>query len=249
VVTSAQQLINGCLGGSTDLCQFVTFSGAGTTGAILATRNPNVNFNQLDVAGYNAEVDYDIPLHLLGGTWNLRGLATYMDRFQNTDNFAKVTYNDIGTGLAGQPRLQTNLLLTYKHGSFSTTASWRYFRGLQYSSSQNGIRVGPDDPIYYSTVNTTATAPCPGAAATCPWYQTATNSISQNKFPGASYLNWSAQYDIGGTRPINFQVYVKVDNVLDRSPPDFVIAAFQAGNFTLYDVIGRNYKLGIKVSL
>jgi outer membrane receptor protein involved in Fe transport len=47
----------------------------------------------------------------------------------------------------------------------------------------------------------------------------------------------------------NLQVYVKVDNVLDRSPPDYAFAAFQAGLFSIYDVIGRNYKVGIKASL
>jgi len=213
---------------------------------VTATRNPNVNFNKLDVAGFNGEIDYNIPAQFLGGDWNVRELVTYMDKYATTDNFAHITYNDIGTPTAGQPRFQNNLLLTYKHGPFTTTATWRYFHGLQYSSSQNGLWIGPDNPIYYSTVNSTTSAPCPGGAATCQWYQTAPNSISQNKFPGASYLNWSAQYDISGTALPQLQVYLKVDNVLDKDPPDYAYVAFGAAS--MYDLVGRNYKIGVKAS-
>lgn len=237
-LTTSQNIVDGCLkSGNADLCSFITFAGPGQTGALVATKNPNFNFNRLDVAGYNAEVDYSIPGQFLAGSWNVRALATYMDEYTTFNSFTNAVLNDIGTPTAGQPRLQTNFLLTYKHGPFSTTAAVRYMNGLKFASDL----VGPDNPLYNSTVTTG----CPGGGASCPWYQTATNSISQNKFPSATYLNWSAQYDIGGTPLKELQLYAKVDNVLDKDPPDYAYVAFGG---LMYDFIGRNYKVGVRAS-
>jgi outer membrane receptor protein involved in Fe transport len=61
-----------------------------------------------------------------------------------------------------------------------------------------------------------------------------------------AYLNWSAQYEFKTPLFKKLQIYLDINNLLDTPPPAYAAAAFNASS--LYDVIGRNFKLGVRGS-
>jgi iron complex outermembrane receptor protein len=68
-------------------------------------------------------------------------------------------------------------------------------------------------------------------------------SISSNRFPSYTYMNAGISAFVGeGER---FQLFATVDNLLDKSPPSNVF--FSTAN--VYDLIGRTYKLGVRLNL
>jgi iron complex outermembrane recepter protein len=68
-------------------------------------------------------------------------------------------------------------------------------------------------------------------------------TINKNHVPAYAYLSLNAAYEIGR----NIQLYSVVDNVLDTAPPA-VPAGAGSANPVLYDVIGRTFKVGARLS-
>jgi len=70
-------------------------------------------------------------------------------------------------------------------------------------------------------------------------------TINDNKMKGATYV------DFGGTYNVTDQVnaYFKVDNLLNESPaPAPQTSVFYGVNPFLYDVLGRMYRVGFRMS-
>lgn len=71
--------------------------------------------------------------------------------------------------------------------------------------------------------------------------------LDQLHFKGRFYLDLSAQYDVTKS----FQIYAKVENATNVAPPltaeSSVIRAGAANASSFYDVIGRNYGVGVRV--
>jgi outer membrane receptor protein involved in Fe transport len=215
-------------------CRQLTFNNAGRLTAVLTE---TLNADELETSGFDIEAAYRIPARMLGGDLSLRLLATYVDHYQTKQNAAI-------TELAGTGQIQRwkgNFALTYDRSAFSTTAELTGFSRLRYSPTV----FGPDDPSYNATVTS---ALCPGgttaAPTQCANYLIASNSINQNLFPRALYLNWSAQYTFDTPGLQRLQAFVVVNNVLDKEVPDYAAVAF--ANVGVYDLIGRYYKAGVR---
>lgn len=73
--------------------------------------------------------------------------------------------------------------------------------------------------------------------------------IDHNTIKGATYFDLGGSYRITGDSRRNIEAYFKVDNLLDKSPAvaaGNVSSALQT-NPTLYDVLGRAYRIGLRV--
>ena len=73
--------------------------------------------------------------------------------------------------------------------------------------------------------------------------------IDDNTIKGATYFDLAGSYKIMGDRSKYIEAYFKIDNLLDKAPPvaaQNVSSALQT-NPILYDVIGRSYRIGIRL--
>jgi hypothetical protein len=69
------------------------------------------------------------------------------------------------------------------------------------------------------------------------------NSINRNIWPAALYFNTSFHYDLIAEEQRRMQIYLNVDNVMNKQPPVIAISI----NGSPYDLVGRSYKLGLRV--
>lgn len=231
-------LVSGCVNQNiANYCRQLTFNSAGNLTAIVTEA---LNQNEVEMRGFDIEASYRIPNELLGGALTVRLLGTNIQQSTTRDPSGSVTE---AAGTYQAPKWKATLSLHYANGPFATTAEVTGFSHIKYSSTV----IGPDDPSYYSTVTS---ASCPGgttaAPTQCAYYLVAPNSISQNLFPAAAYLNWTAQYDFSVKRFEKLQAFVGINNVLDKQPPDFAAVAFS--NWEYYNMVGRSYKAGIRFS-
>lgn len=120
------------------------------------------------------------------------------------------------------PKWSANLALSYKLDRLTTTAQLRYIG----SGIRNVLLVGPDDPSYDPASPT---------------------SIDNNLVGSVAYTNLSGQYDFPTSGSAQVQLFGVVNNLFDRQPPLGMGVANQTGA-VLYDLIGRSFKLGVRVS-
>jgi iron complex outermembrane receptor protein len=111
-------------------------------------------------------------------------------------------------------------ITTYRRGAVGMTAHARYVS----AGKKFATRVGPQDPGYDPN---------------------AEDSIDDNRVPG--YIVWSlgASYDFGSADR-RAELFGMIHNVFDKEPP--LIGNGLAGtNPVLFDTIGRNFRLGLRV--
>ena len=77
------------------------------------------------------------------------------------------------------------------------------------------------------------------APGTCPASTVQTPTINFNKVDAILYLDVGANWNVSDTT----QLYSRIDNVANTRPPD---VGQQNANNTLYDVVGRMYRIGVR---
>jgi outer membrane receptor protein involved in Fe transport len=109
--------------------------------------------------------------------------------------------------------------INYRLDPFTVGLQMRTFSKIRYSA----LFVGPGEDGYD-----------PGAS----------NSLNKNVFPAQIYFNLNGAYDFErfGRK---FQLFANVNNLLDKDPPAFAIAAINLGG-NPYDYVGRTFKLGLR---
>lgn len=234
-----QNIITRCFNGLTEFCPLIN-DGAGLTGTITSVFNGFLNVNELQTAGVDFELLYDLPLSKLSAKWDgdltFRTIATYVDKMVTIDaggTFDRagqtgIPVGDFGgpsnafSGGAGVPRWTIDGMITLQKSAFGLTFHGRYIAPGKFGA----IFVGPGDEGYD-----------PKAA----------NSISNNRVEGRFYLNLSAQYDFNVGDGRKLQLFGVVNNLFDRDPP--VAPGSHVTNPVLFDVVGRAYKVGLRFSL
>lgn len=119
---------------------------------------------------------------------------------------------------ATTPRFFMSDLITYSLGKFTGNLTIRYTSPIKYST----LLVGPDDPSY-NIANS--------------------NSINRNLWYVPIYYNLSMSWDVVHDAGKQFQVYMNIDNLFDKNPP--IVAWSLSGG--PYDLIGRAFKLGVRL--
>jgi outer membrane receptor protein involved in Fe transport len=126
--------------------------------------------------------------------------------------------------------------------STNDTPKWKYLGSVIYDR----------DP---ATVSLTARGLSPGVYdnayiqcfTTCPPYSVAHPTTNDNHIAGAFYLDTSFSYQVAKAST----VYMTVENLLNRDPPAVAPTqnignAPKGINQTLYDVIGRTFRAGVR---
>ena len=217
----APTLAQGCFAGNTLYCQSITFNPDGSIAFITNTR---LNLAQAATRGVDFELNYSRP-HVLGGNLTAKLLATRVLKLTATtpagvqDRLGQVS-NFNRTG--GVPKWTGDAFLDYDRGPTHLGMQARF--------------VGP------------------GVFGTILHEGTGANSVNDNSVPAFLYLNGSASYRfaLGGNRSV--ELFTAVNNILDKDPP--MIPSGAAGginesstNGQFYDVVGRFFRFGARVTL
>jgi len=222
-----QIVVNQCFTAGGEICDLITRGPAG----IVSVSNPLLNLNELKVRGIDFEAQYRIDhggLFGQGGTLTLQGVATHMMELTTVDITGTGTDR---AGMNGAPNGQTsglpswslNAQATLEEGPVSFTTQVRYLSPGKYDVTL----VGPTDAGYSPTLN---------------------NSININHIPAETYVNLQLQFTVREDGDKLFQLYGAVNNLLDNDPPNYLPSSTGPTNAVLYDVVGRSFRVGARVT-
>jgi len=229
--TDFQTVIDRCLAGQAIYCPQLVFSG----GAVQPTQVNTVPLNstQDSVSGLDVTAHYTHPLLEGSLAWDLTG--TYMD--QQTRTALGVTYDRAGAlggtpdaYAAGIPKLKAILAATYAQDAVSFTVQGRFIGSAVLSNGTEG-----QPGIISASLS-------PNGALTRGDIR---GLVDDNGIGAVAYLDLRASYR--WTDAVQF--YGAMDNVADVSPP--IIATTSGGNQPnpgVYDVLGRTFRIGVRVS-
>jgi iron complex outermembrane receptor protein len=232
--TAAQAVVDSCLAGGTlnpssPYCSQITFANNDPVrGAITRVASNSANVASFRTDGVDLQASYTQPMKELSdnlaGTVNLNLQATRVLEYWTSTDISALFPEGInragqtGAGFAGPAGLPK--------WTANATLGYRLkrlntnvqVRHISRSHQNNGF-IGPDDAAYSPTLG---------------------NSIDNNMIPSMTYVNLGASYDFGtnGRR----ELFVTIDNAFDRKPPN------PANNNAYYDLLGRTYKAGLRVS-
>lgn len=219
-------LVNQCFQGNTQFCSQITRNAAGV---ITQVDVLPVNVAKQVADGLDFEASYRAPL--LGGTLNLRALATRFLKYTSADGITAKT------DLVG-----TNSTL----GSLRTSLpKWRYTASIGYdydpislTLTARGFSAGEINTNYVE------------CTASCPTSTVANTTISDNHMPGAIYFDANVTYKVSE----GIQAFFAVDNIANKNPYQMpygpsIGANPISVNPVLYDVIGRAFRAGIRFKM
>lgn len=233
---SAQTIVDNCFEGLQSYCGAIT-RGTGAGGASVITQILIEPFNLVEIRdrGVDLEASYRFDLSSIDSSWRggltLHALATHYIEFL-TNNGINPPVDTAGT-----------------NGTFSGTAlpSWIFHSTISYSNNPvtvaltaRGFSAGTNSNQYIQ-----CTSGCPLSRATAP-------TINDNHAPGAFYLDLYGSYKFDlGTGVL--EAFANITNVGNRDPgfvpngPSGLPYAELPTNESLYDILGRTYRVGVRI--
>ncbi len=180
------------------------------------------NLNKQKTNGVDLELSMRPPIDALGlpGRLDFRGLATWVDDLR-TLTVANGVVQDLDTAGQFVPDWTMNFNFTYVLDRLSANVSVRYTTNIKYSPTLKG----PDDPAYNPAAN---------------------NSINRNRFPSSTLWNTTLSYNLIQEGSRRLQLFGMVENLFDKKPPLVGLLVVPGGN--PYDLVGRNFKAGVRFS-
>ena len=221
----AQTIIDRCFEGVTEYCAAIV-RGPNQFGTNLQIFESPFNFASQRARGLDFETSY--RMFVGPGALSLRGFATLY--LENTvDNGIDPAVDIVGENTeGGNPEFLYRLTATYEQGP------------LRFNLIGRGISSGTYDNSFVE------------CASNCPLSTSIARTINTNRIEGAFYLDSSIYYNLE-SGPADVQVFFAVRNLLDKDPP--VVGAGPAGsayatpatNQSLYDLLGRTFRIGVTV--
>lgn len=223
----AQTIIDRCFEGVDQYCDAIV-RGPNEFGTNLQIFESPFNFASQQASGLDFETTYRTDLG--SGLLTLRGIATLY--LENTvDNGLDPAVDIVGENSdGGNPELLYRATASYEDGP------------LRFNLIGRGISSGTYDNTYVE-----CTSGCPESTATA-------RTVNTNHIDGAFYVDTSIYYDIniGSTEATTF---FAISNLFDKDPP--VVGSGPAGsayatpatNQSLYDLLGRTFRIGVKLEL
>lgn len=220
---TATDVLARCYAGLQTYCSAITFDSS-AFGIAKVFVQP---FNQsaLVAEGFDIEAGYRTALQRIGlpGTIDATVYATHLAHYKSTDIAGPtgVTLDYAGYQNAA-PKWTVAAYLNYHADPVTIGIQMRKFSSIRYSP----LFKGPDEEGYNPT---------------------ASNSINKNTFAGQTMfnLNMAFDFEMMGSKG---QFFVNVNNVFDKNPPQYAIAAINLGG-NPYDYVGRSFKAGIRFGL
>ncbi|WP_445192613.1 TonB-dependent receptor plug domain-containing protein [Sphingomonas sp. Tas61C01] len=222
---SGQAAINQCFQQKID--EFCSSFNLDTAAGSLFVNEQLFNFSQVRTNGFDIEASYRRPLSGIGlpGSFMIRGLATRVLHYTETSGLpGTIPTEQAGNNRGNTPDWKLLGIQSWDTDDFSLSVTERWFSNGVYSNEY--IECTPGS--------------CP---ATDPTGNTST--IGDNSMPGAFYV------DVGGSVDFSKQIsiYFKIDNVANKAPEQSPQNGVSYGfNPVLYDVLGRTFRLGARLS-
>lgn len=221
VTLASQTIVNNCFAGQASFCPFV---GTDSAGNISSVTNVFFNLTRQKTRGIDFEASYVLPLSRLGmnseGTLSFRGLATYISKL-----IGGAGYNQAGE--VGSQSFAGN----------SGLVGAPHWRGGGHITYANGPLTTDVEVRYigggsYSTDN-------------------ANYRIDKNDVSPQTLINLGAQYNLPMASDRAVQIYGKINNVFNTDPPrdPYIFFAPTQTNVALYDVLGRNFVIGVRFKM
>jgi outer membrane receptor protein involved in Fe transport len=205
----------------------------GSPNALTAVENKVFNYNGLVTDGFDIEATYTFDLHNyeIPGTFSARSLVTHVSKFI------------VDTGVPGTQRNVelAGALTSGGNGTGSYTSSlnilnWKLEETQSYQSDAWGINLTERWLSGGVFANRNAVVCAPG---TCPASSVQSPTYNFDKVDAILYLDVGANWNFSDKT----QLYAKIENIANTRPPD---TGAQTANNTLYDVIGRMYRVGVR---
>ena len=221
-----QTIVDRCFADrSSSFCDLVTF-GTTNTAEIVEVRNPWLNLNTLIVRGIDIEGDYRLRL-ADAQSLSFRVLASYVKDYITVDSVGAIDragQTGVQTGaLPGMPRWTVNGTISYDSGPFNFNMQGRYIG----AGIMDVTLVGPTDAGYSTDLP---------------------NSISDNHIEAMFYLDVGASYTFELADERKLQIFGAIKNLTNPSPPVNVYSGSGTNPF-LFDMVGRRFTIGARVSL
>jgi len=202
---------------------------------ITAVHSKAFNAASLVVEGFDIEAsyqfdleDYDIP-----GRFVVRSLAGNISKFISDSGIPGTQRNvELAGFVAGGGNSQTY------NQSGGNTLTWKLQQTQSYQNDVWGITL---TERWYSGGRFTNKNTIVCAPGTCPAPTVQSPTINFNKVSSILYLDVGLNWNVSEQT----QLYTKIDNLTNIRPPD---TGAQNPNNTLYDVIGRMYRVGVRFS-
>lgn len=212
-----------CFAGQTTYCSSITFDNSAYGIAKIFVQP----FNQslLEVEGFDFEAGYRTSLDKVGlpGEIDATVFASVLKHYKSTDVVGpKGTTTEFAGYQQASPKLTLSAYINYKIDPVTIGLQMRAFSSVKYSP----LFFGPDEAGYDPTKST---------------------SINKNTFEGQALFNLNMAYDftISGKK---MQLFGNVNNLFDKHPPSYAIAAINLGG-NPYDYVGRTFKLGLRFEM
>lgn len=230
---TAQVAIDRCHQGITAYCAAVV-RGPNAYGTNLQIFESPFNFATQKAQGIDFEMSYRTPLDRisskLGGDFLFRAMAThYLKDYTDTGLGVPIEEAGQNTG-SSPPNWLYRMSATYSNDPVSFTLTGR------------GISSG-----VYSNAYVECTANCPASTPD-------NRTINNNRIKGAFYVdaNLTYQFSVAGEES---QIFLNVSNLFNKDPavvasgPDGSSPSIPATNQALYDLLGRTFRVGLRVKI
>jgi iron complex outermembrane receptor protein len=170
--------------------------------------------------------DYDIP-----GSFTLRSLVNHISKFISDSGIPGTQRNqELAGAVGGGGNSQTY------NQSGGNTLTWKLQETQSYQNDVWGINLTERwyaDGVF-TNKNTIVCAP-----GTCPAPNVQSPTINFNKVDAILYLDLGLNWNVSDKT----QIYTRVENLTNIRPPD---TGGNNVNNTLYDVVGRMYRVGVR---
>lgn len=231
----AQVIVDNCFGGNQVYCDAITRGiGAGGVSQITQIRLSPFNLVELKSRGIDIETSYRFNLDSVVNNWqgnmNVRLLAThYLENFQ--DNGINVPTDSVGSNSGnGPPDWLYRATVAYSNDPLTVTLTGR---GISSGTYLNNFI---------------------GCVSGCPVSTTDNPTINDNSLPGAFYMDASVSYKLNWN-DMDLETFFSVQNLTDKDPA--IVPAGPAGlsyaspptNPALYDVLGRVFRVGVRMRM
>ncbi|MEO6338584.1 MAG: TonB-dependent receptor [Caulobacteraceae bacterium] len=241
-----QVIVNQCFAGNTQFCNYITrnsdpasFGAGNTIGPITALFNPVLNIGTQKNAGLDIEASYNLPLSRLfsGRDDSLTFRALFNYQGKNTSYVVGGTFVTSGVGInsgfiqgtGGNVDWSGTMTATYRNGPLTINVQERFI-------NKGRIQATVDEQGN----------PYPANAIINP--NQTSNGLVPNTVPAYWYTSLSVNYTFGPNR--RYETFINVSNLFNKQPPQALGTFLGYGviptNYSLYDVIGRNFTMGVR---
>ena len=241
-----QVIVNQCYAGNQQFCQYITrnsdpasFGAGNTIGPITALFNPVLNIGTVKNSGLDIEASYVMPLSRLFANredvLTFRALFNYQGKNTSFVVGATSVTSSVGInsgfiqGTGGNTDWSGTLDLNYRNGPLTINWQERFI-------NKGRIQATVDE----------AGNPYPANAIINP--NLTQSGLVPNTVPAYWYTDLSVNYRFGQKN--QYEMFLNVTNLFNKQPPQALGTFLGYGviptNYSLYDVTGRNFTMGVR---